>query len=451
LKPNKKRYTLKLHDKLINSFEKFGQSLNGSETNSLSNLRAEGIEVFKAKGFPTTKDEDWKYTSLNKSIKRDYDFGAEFSLDIKSEDVDRFLCTGIDSYKLVFVNGVFNASLSNTTVQDKFFVTNLKDAYEGNSELFNEYYGKLADTQQSMVALNTAFAQEGAFVYVKAGTVVDKLIQILYINSDSSRSMMNQARNLFVVEDRAEVQILERHQSLSDEYVFTNVVTETSVGNEAHFKHFKIQNDQDTTTLVDSTFVKQGAKSNALVDTFAFSGELTRNNLHFEFAGEYAEAHMDAITLLKGSSIVDHHTFVDHAVPNCQSNQLYKGIYDEKSKGVFNGKVMVRKDAQKTNAFQQNNNLLLSDFASIDTKPQLEIFADDVACSHGCTIGQLDDEALFYMQSRGIPQKEAKAFLMFAFAGDTFKNITIPQLKEQLINLVATKLNVDLELNEIDL
>jgi len=442
---------LKLHDKLINSFEKFGQSLNGSETNSLSNLRAEGIEVFKAKGFPTTKDEDWKYTSLNKSIKRDYDFGAEFSLDIKSEDVDRFLCTGIDSYKLVFVNGVFNASLSNTTVQDKFFVTNLKDAYEGNSELFNEYYGKLADTQQSMVALNTAFAQEGAFVYVKAGTVVDKLIQILYINSDSSRSMMNQARNLFVVEDRAEVQILERHQSLSDEYVFTNVVTETSVGNEAHFKHFKIQNDQDTTTLVDSTFVKQGAKSNALVDTFAFSGELTRNNLHFEFAGEYAEAHMDAITLLKGSSIVDHHTFVDHAVPNCQSNQLYKGIYDEKSKGVFNGKVMVRKDAQKTNAFQQNNNLLLSDFASIDTKPQLEIFADDVACSHGCTIGQLDDEALFYMQSRGIPQKEAKAFLMFAFAGDTFKNITIPQLKEQLINLVATKLNVDLELNEIDL
>jgi Fe-S cluster assembly protein SufD len=442
---------LKLHDKLINSFEKFGQSLNGSETNSLRNLRTKGIEVFKSKGFPTTKDEDWKYTSLIKSIKRDYDFGAEFSLDIKSEDVDRFLCSGIDSYKLVFVNGVFNASLSNTTVQDKFFVTNLKDAFEGNSELFNEYYGKLADTQKSMVALNTAFAQEGAFVYVKAGAVVDKLIQILYINSDSSRSMMKQVRNLIIVEDRAEVQILERHQSLSDEYVFTNTVTETTVGDEANFKHFKIQNDQDTTTLVDSTFVKQGAKSSALVGTFAFSGELTRNNLHFEFAGEYAEAHLDAITLLKGSTLVDHHTFVDHAVPNCKSFQLYKGIYDEKSKGVFNGKVMVRKDAQKTNAFQQNNNLLLTDFASIDTKPQLEIFADDVACSHGCTIGQLDEEALFYMQSRGIPEKEAIAFLMFAFAGDTFKNITIPQLKEQLINLVARELKVDLELNEVNL
>ena len=162
----------------------------------------------------------------------------------------------------------------------------------------------------------------------------------------------------------------------------------------------------------------------------------------------HAEAHMDAITLLKGKSLVDHHTFVDHAVPHCQSNQLYKGIYDEKSKGVFNGKVMVRKDAQKTNAFQQNNNLLLSDFSSIDTKPQLEIFADDVACSHGCTIGQLDEEALFYMQTRGIPLKEAKAFLMFAFAGDTLKNITIPELKTQLINLVSRELKVDLELND---
>jgi Fe-S cluster assembly protein SufD len=410
-------------------------------------MRTNGIEVFKNLGFPTTKDEEWKYTSLNKCIKRDYDFGAEFSLDIRSEDVDRFLCTSIDSYKLVFVNGVFNASLSNTTHQDKFFVSNLKEAYEGKSELFNQYYGTLADADLSMVGLNTGYAQEGAFVHVKAGAVVDKLIQILYINSDSSRAMMNQARNLIIVEDRAEVQILERHQSLSDEYVFTNSVTEISVGNEANLKHYKVQNDQDTATLIDSTFVKQGTKSTALVDTFAFSGELTRNNLHFEFAGEHAEAHMDAITLLKGSSIVDHHTFVDHAVPNCQSFQMYKGIYDEKSKGVFNGKVMVRKDAQKTNAYQQNNNLLLSDFASIDTKPQLEIFADDVACSHGCTIGQLDEEALFYMQSRGIPLKEAKAFLMFAFAGDSLKNITIPELKEQLVNLVARELKVDLELN----
>lgn len=442
---------LNLKDKLINSFEQFTQNTNGSESEDVRAKRTEGMAIFAAQGFPTMKEEEWKYTPLNKSIKRDYHLESQENISPRSSDIDPFLCTGIDSYRLVFVNGVFNKSLSNIACQDKFFVTNLKDAYTGESEIFNQYFGKLADTQQSMVALNTAFAQEGAFVYVKAGAVVDKLVQIIYINNDKSEAQLSQVRNLFVVEDRAEVQILERHQSLTEAYVFTNVVTETSVGKEAHFKHFKVQNNLDETTLVDSTFVRQDAKSSTLVDTFAFGGDLTRNNLHFEFSGEHAEANMDAITLLRGDTIVDHHTFVDHAVPNCQSNQLYKGIYDEKSKGVFNGKVMVRKDAQKTNAFQQNNNLLLTDLAAIDTKPQLEIFADDVACSHGCTIGQLDDEALFYMQSRGIPIKEAKAFLMFAFAGDTLKNITIPELKEQLINLVAKKLNVNLELNELDL
>lgn len=442
---------MNLKDKLINSFEKLVQSKKGSESVDVCTRRTEGMAIFAAQGFPTMRDEEWKYTPLNKSIKRDYQFESHSDIDVSSTDIDAFLCTGIDSYKVVFVNGVFNESLSNITCHDNFFVSNLKEAFRGDSEVFNSYYGKLADTQQSMVALNTALAQEGAFVYVKAGKAVDKLIQIIYINNDKSDAQLSHVRNLFVIEDRAEVQILERHQSLTDEYVFTNVVTETSVGKEAHFKHFKVQNNHDATTLVDSTFVQQGEKSSSLVDTFAFGGDLTRNNLHFEFSGEHAEANMDAITLLKGDTIVDHHTFVDHAVPNCQSNQLYKGIYDEKSKGVFNGKVMVRKDAQKTNAFQQNNNLLLTDLAAIDTKPQLEIFADDVACSHGCTIGQLDDEALFYMQSRGIPIKEAKAFLMFAFAGDTLKNITIPELKEQLINLVAKKLNVNLELNELDL
>lgn len=441
---------MKLQEKIIHSFEKFGQSLSGKETDALRQLRRDAFETFKTKGFPSTKEEEWKYTSLNKCLKRTYDFGAEFSPNIKTEDVDRFLCTGIDSYKIIFVNGIFNQTLSNISENDAFRIGHLKEAFEGNNPIFNKHYSQIADASQSMTALNTAYAKEGAFVYVKAGKVVDKLIQILYLNTDSSRALMSQPRNLFIVEDRAEVEILERHQSLSDDYVFTNIVTESYVGKEAFLKHYKIQNDLSTSSIVDNTFVKQESKSDALVDTFSFSGEITRNNLQFEFVGEHAEAHMDAITLLKGASHVDHHTFVDHAVPNCQSNQLYKGIYDEKSNGVFNGKVMVRKDAQKTNAFQQNNNLLLSDFASIDTKPQLEIFADDVACSHGCTIGQLDEEALFYMQSRGIPKKEAQAFLMFAFAAGTLDNIKSPELKIQLVDLLARELKVDLELNELD-
>jgi Fe-S cluster assembly protein SufD len=211
---------LNLKDKLINSFEQFTQNTNGSESEDVRTKRTEGMAIFAAQGFPTMKEEEWKYTPLNKSIKRDYHLKSQENTSLRSSDIDPFLCTGIDSYRLVFVNGVFNKSLSNIACQDKFFVTNLKDAYTGESEVFNEYFGKLADTQQSMVALNTAFAQEGAFVYVKAGAVVDKLVQIIYINNDKSEAQLSQVRNLFVVEDRAEVQILERHQSLTEAYAF---------------------------------------------------------------------------------------------------------------------------------------------------------------------------------------------------------------------------------------
>lgn len=442
---------MKLQDKLSQSFEALGAQLNGSESETLRELRAGSFDYFQSQGFPTNKDEEWKYTSLNKIIKRDFEFVSEESSELLLPDIAPFLCADLDAYQLVFVNGVFNATLSKTEVQENFFVGSLSHGRKEMPEVFSAHYGKIADQKQSLVSLNTALAKDGAFIFVKKGAKVDKLVQILFVNTNQNKSRMIQTRNLFVAEDRAEVQILERHQAIDQGHMFSNSVTESSVGNMAHFKHFKVQNDLDTSTLIDSTFVKQGEKSYALVDTFAFSGELVRNNLHFEFAGPHAEAHMDAITLLKGKSLVDHHTFVDHALPNCQSNQLYKGIYDEMSKGVFNGKVMVRKNAQKTNAFQQNNNLLLSNFSSIDTKPQLEIFADDVACSHGCTVGQLDEEALFYMQSRGIPLKEAKAFLMFAFAGDTLKNITVPKLKAQLINMVAKELKVDLEINEVEL
>ena len=443
--------TLKLQDKLSQSFEALCAQLNRSESQTSRELRSRSFDFFQSQGFPTNKDEEWKYTSLNRIIKRDFDFVSEESSALLPHDIAPFLCADIDAYQLVFVNGVFDAALSKTVVQENFFVGSLSQGRKEMPEVFAAHYGKLADQAQSLVALNTALAQDGAFIFVNKGAKIDKLVQILFVNTNENKSRMIQTRNLFVAEDRAEVQIIERHQALDQGHMFSNSVTESSIGAHAHFKHFKVQNDLDTSTLIDSTFVKQGEKSFALVDTFAFSGELVRNNLHFEFTGPHAEAHMDAITLLKGKSLVDHHTFVDHALPNCQSNQLYKGIYDEMSKGVFNGKVMVRKNAQKTNAFQQNNNLLLSDFSSIDTKPQLEIFADDVACSHGCTVGQLDEEALFYMQSRGIPFKEAKAFLMFAFAGDTLKNITVPQLKAQLINMVAKELKVDLELNEVQL
>ena len=198
--------------------------------------------------------------------------------------------------------------------------------------------------------------------------------------------------------------------------------------------------------MIDNTWAKQAKTSNCTIDTFSFGGKFTRNNLSFCLTGEYAESNMNGITLIGKDQLVDHHTFVDHAVPNCNSNELYKGIFDVNAKGIFNGKVMVRPDAQKTNAFQANNNLLMTDNASIDTKPQLEIYADDVACSHGCTIGQLDEDALFYLRSRGIAKKEAQAMLMYAFANDVLENIKIPELQNKLNRIIAEKLGVQLNI-----
>ena len=277
-------------------------------------------------------------------------------------------------------------------------------------------------------------------------TIVDKPIQIVYATNSNEQNIFTQTRALIVVEDNAQVQITERHQNISQNFVFTNALTEIITQTNAVVDFYKIQNDHLHSSLIDNTWVKQFKNSNCTVDTFSFGGKLTRNNLNFTLAEQHAESNMNGITLIGKDQLVDHHTFVDHAMPNCNSNELYKGIFDENAKGVFNGKVMVRPDAQKTNAFQSNNNLLLTDSASIDTKPQLEIYADDVACSHGCTIGQLDENALFYLRSRGIAKKEAQAMLMYAFANDVLENIKLSELKDKLNRIIADKLGVELDI-----
>jgi Fe-S cluster assembly protein SufD len=296
-----------------------------------------------------------------------------------------------------------------------------------------------------MVSLNTAFARDGAYIYVPKSKVVDRPVEVVYFTTGEGAEVMTQPRNLMVIEENAEVQILERHVSLTDHPVLTNAVTEMVVDKQARVSYYKVQNDKHTASLIDNTFITQQDNSNVIVGTFSFGGKLVRNNLSFTLNGQHSETHMDGITIIGEGQHVDHHTLVDHAMPNCYSRELYKGIYDDNAKGVFNGKVIVRQDAQKTNAFQQNNNVLLSDKASVDTKPQLEIFADDVKCSHGCTVGQLDEEALFYLRSRGIPEREAKALLMYAFSSDALNYVRIPELRRRLNIIMSKKLGVDLE------
>ena len=305
------------------------------------------------------------------------------------------------------------------------------------------YFNKIA-VAESLTSLTTAFAKEGAYIRIPKHKEVEKPIEIINFSTGNEAAVLLQPRNLIVVEENAHVQIIERHQSLSGNAVLTNSVTEIFAEKRAYVDYYKIQNDRENASLIDSTYISQEQESNCRVHTFSFGGKLTRNNLNFYQKGERCDSTLNGITILEGKQHVDHNTLVHHIAPNCESHQDYKGIFSDSSVGVFNGKVYVEKDAQKLDAFQQNNNILVDDKATINSKPQLEIFADDVRCSHGCTIGQLDEDALFYLRSRGIGKKEARALLMYAFANNVLESVKIPELKARINKLIAKKIGVNL-------
>lgn len=411
----------------------------------LHGLRTEAIKNFENKGFPSKKEEAWKYTSLNAVLKNDFSVFPKGDNAISFTDVKKYFLHEIDTYKLVFIDGIFSSFLSSTT-HDGIDVCLMSSALTKPKykEVIDTYFNKIANALDSLTSLNTAFASEGAYINIPKSKVADKPIEIIFLSTGNESALMVQPRNLIVVGENAQVQIIERHQSLNSNPVLTNSVTEIFAGERSITDYYKIQNDVHTANLIDNTFIAQKGHSNASVHTFSFGGNITRNNLNFYHQGEHIESTLKGITIIGDKQLVDHYTLVQHATPNCESHQNYKGIYDDSSTGVFNGKIFVEKEAQKTDAFQQNNNILLSDRSTINAKPQLEIFADDVKCSHGCTIGQLDEKAMFYMQSRGIPKKEAKALLMYAFSNEVIESIRIPELKSRITKIIATKLGVNM-------
>lgn len=435
---------MELTEKLLTSFVALDQSLS-NEHPGLHEIRLEAIKTFENKGFPTKKLEAWKYTSLNSVLKRDFTLLPKAESNIDYNAVKRYLLSDSDTYKLVFINGVFSAHLSETT-HDGIDVCLMSSALTKPKYkmVIDEYYNQIADKEDSLTALNTAFAIEGAFINIPKSKVVAKPIEIIYLSDLSDKDLFVQPRNLVVVGENAHVQIFERHQNINTNVVLTNVVTEIFAHKRAICDYYKLQNDIDTANLVDNTFIKQGQESRVSVHTFSFGGKITRNNLNFYQEGERIDSTLKGITIIGEKQHVDHYTLVSHNKPNCESHQNYKGIYDDNSVCVFNGKIFVDRVAQKTDGFQQSNNILLSDKAQIFAKPQLEIFADDVKCSHGCTIGQLDQDAMFYMRQRGIPQKEAKALLMYAFTDEVMDTIKIPELKTKIAKIIADKLGVSM-------
>ena len=412
---------------------------------TLSSERTEALSQFLAAGFPTKKDEEYKYTDLSEAVNKQYSLAPKQEFNITKEQLDQ-LHLGEEHFDfIVFVNGKFQKALSKISVENAEFLT-LNNAFSSNKDLVEKYFNQIKPKNTAFTALNDALYSDGFFLFVPKNTVIEKPIHLFYISENQDENIFYTTRNLLIVEEGAKVEVIESHHNFDETYTFTNSVTEIFVGKNAKADWHKLQNDSQTTYLVDSTFAKQERDSLATVNTFAFGGKLVRNNLDFIHTGENINSFMNGITIIGNEQLVDHHTAVHHNEPNCESYQNYKGVFKDKAHGVFNGKVFVNKIAQKTNAYQQNNNILLSEGATIDTKPQLEIFADDVKCSHGCTVGQLNDEALFYLRARGISKKEAQALLLYAFANDAMENIDIEPLKLKVAKLLAEKLEVNIDL-----
>ena len=431
-----------LKEKLLSSFLAFE---NDKDVDSyVHDIRTQAIKKFEEEGFPTKRLENWKYTSLKKTLQHDYKLFPTKSKALEFKDIESFLINDIESYKIIFVDGKYCSHLSETT-HDGMDICILSSALTQSKYdlVIENYFDKIAK-KDGITSLNTAFSSEGSFIHIPKNIQVDKPIQIIYFSTGKNESVLYQPRNLVVVDENSQVEIIEKYHSLNDNSVLVNTVTEIYADKKSNIKHYKIQNDNNTSSLIDNTFVSQEHSSSYSLHTFSFGGELIRNNLNIFQNDERIESSINGITIIDDNQHVDHNTLIHHRKPNCNSYQDYKGIFGGKSVGVFNGRVLVEKEAQKTNAFQANNNVLISDKAAINTKPQLEIFADDVKCSHGCTVGQLDKNALFYLRSRGIAEKEATALMMYGFANKVLTSVEIPEIKARINRIIANKLGVDI-------
>jgi Fe-S cluster assembly protein SufD len=437
---------MSLNEQILNNHSAFLESL---KHRFLDDKRKAALKKFAEIGFPTKKDEEYKYTNLAEIVKKDYNFFPINEHHITKEQIDA-LHLGEENFDyIVFVNGVLHKELSKISIANiemLSFNHALND--EKHKAVFDKYFNTIALENNPFVDLNDAYCKFGFFLHVPKNTVIEKPIHVFYLSQNQQENTFYNTRNLLIVEENSKVEIIESHHNFDESFTFTNSVTEIFVYPNAKADWHKLQNDSDTSYLVDNTYAKQEKDSLATVNTFSFGGKLVRNNLDFIQNGSNINSFMNGITVIDKDQLVDHHTAVHHNQPNCESYQNYKGIFGGKSHGVFNGKIFVDKIAQKTNAYQQNNNVLLSEGSSIDTKPQLEIFADDVKCSHGCTVGQLDKDAMFYLRARGISEKEAKALLLYAFANDAMQNIDIEPLKQKISKLLAEKLGVDLIIEE---
>ena len=421
---------LDLKNWYIQKFEHLESNLNG-DSSSIHALRRDAISYFSDLKFPTLKDEEWKYTNIAPL------FRYNFKPVDPTEKIEKFLFDKMEHSLLVFVNGHYSEELSNIQNLPKdVIVSNIATAINDHSAIVKKHFGQYADYKSHIfTALSTAF------VYIPDGKIIEHPIHILFLSDCKEEKLLIQPRNLFVAGKDSQATIIEHYTSFEDCTYFTNTVTEVVADENAIVDHIKLQEESKNAFHIARMEVDQERNSNFTSHLISTGGNISRNDFNTRFNNEGGECMLNGLFLTTGAQLFDIHSMIDHAKPHCNSHEHYKGILDDKSRGVFNGKVMVRKDAQKTNAFQENNNIILSDSALINTKPQLEIFADDVKCSHGATIGQLDSESMFYLRSRGISEETARTILIRAFASDVIKSIKVNEVRNYLEEILNKRFN----------
>ena len=426
--------------------KRFGEAKSLPQAGWLAPFRQAGRAAFAAQGFPTLHNEDWRFTNVAPLEKLSVQPAGNVAANgAESRLLSEAAFTKLPGNRLVFVNGFFSAKLSSLkTIPGGVRVESLSAALAGDSALIEKHLGKYTPTaNNSFAALNQAFFTDGAFIFIPQGVEISEPIQLIYLSSAKQAGETSQPRNLVIAEANSKATIVESYLNAGSAVYFTNAVTEIVAGDSAAIEYVKFQDEAADAFHIATIAGEFGRASNVNVHSFALGAKLSRNNIHTKLAGEGLECILNGLYLTKAEQLADHHMIVEHAQPHCASHEYFNGILDGKSKGVFHGRIYVHPIAQKTDAKQTNKNLLLSDDATADTKPQLEIYADDVKCTHGATIGQLNDESIFYLRARGIPEKMARRMLIHAFAGEIVERVKCAPVRDELDKIVWDRLEAN--------
>jgi len=437
-----------LKDIITKDFEINKDILLNSFSETIKSIKQKAFDNFCLMGFPHNKLENWRFTDISKIIENSYNHYLNPSTEII--DIEKlFQCEfpEMDTYTVIQFNGWFLSRTSDISVLDNgTIIGSLNKAMKVYPDIVEKYFAQNTDIEnEALQALNTAYAQDGIFIYVPDNVIIDKPIQIINI-IDAQENVITHPRNLFITGKNSKLTIVHCDHSVNHRLSFINSVTEIFMDENAHVDHYKMQNKDSDSALFTTINAKLEKDARLSTNTLILNGGLIRNSINVKLNGKNADADLKGLYLVDRKQHVDNQIFVDHASSHCSSNQLYKGIIDDDARAVFNGRILVRRDAQKTNAYQSNNNILLTDTAQVNSQPQLEIYADDVRCSHGSTVGQLDPEAMFYLRSRGICEHSARMLLMYAFASEVVDKIAIEALRNRLDNMVSKRLKGELSI-----